>query len=259
MISWRHSILLLCLMIASFAAAAVCLNKLVRPENVPADGGYVDPFSTPIPFPTAEPSSLPARDRLKIFWLDVAQRNLPPSDPLYPSGFQLTVNHYSAMNELVTSGGLSAPVAGLIQDAYVASIRQLQQDIYLEQTQDELAAIRQQAGFELEKKSGEKVSFDGTPVFVEMVVENGSPARSSKILLAQLRSLAVIHVLGSSNPDSLASIRAILEQEMTYFTLTDEEKRAFIESESGKGDSRFDVTPDAKAAAQFIIDLLTEK
>lgn len=85
-------------------------------------------------------------------------------------------------------------------------------------------------------------------------------------LLEQLQALEEIRTSNSVDAETLADLRAAIEREMVYFALTGVEGAALFDTRYGVGDISFETEdnlsemfPDARAAAQFLIDLLVEE
>lgn len=191
----------------------------------------------PSPYPTD-----PARDRLRTCWLsfgELNQRTLVAAqegdyDDAY--GQELTIEHRAALNELVASGELSASVADLVQEAYEAAVKHI---------------WRSTAPITCYRPAG----------------VNYFKASASS-LIEQAAILDDIAANGTVDPATLETARAAIEHDMAFYALTDEEVNNLYEQivaewqAQGKSIPGFEeldleITPDAQAAAQFIISLLT--
>jgi len=150
---------------------------------------------------------------------------------------QLRADHRAALDELVARGEISTSVADLVQEAYDAAIRHVWRD-------NIFATCYLMAG----------------PNFKIDIAQN---------LVTQSEALEQIATQGTIDPATLANARTALEHDLTFFTLTKEEIDRLYES--GLGEHKYDyvfptvealhvnIPPDARAAAQFILDLLTGK
>jgi hypothetical protein len=190
------------------------------------------------------PGVLTPRDRLRKCWLsfdDLAQRTQEAatagnSEDIF--GQQLISNHRGALDELVASGELTAPVADLVHEAYVAAI------------------------YHVWRSNAPITCYE--PLFV-----NYAPV-SANLLVQQSDILNELSTQSTIDPETLAKAQAALEHDMAFYALSDADVQALYaqvmkaSQEQGQPIPSFDqlqleVTPDAKAAAQFIIDLLTGK
>jgi hypothetical protein len=101
----------------------------------------------------------------------------------------------------------------------------------------------------------------------EPMIVNFAPV-SAQLLLQQSAALSEITEDKNIDPETLAKTRAALEHDMAFYALTDEEvaslyDRLIIEWQSQQQSGptfeelELEITPDSKAAAQFIISLLT--
>jgi len=190
------------------------------------------------------PGALTPRDRLRKCWLsfgDLAQRTQEAATEGNSEdnfGQQLVSDHRTALDELVASGELIAPVADLIHEAYVAAI------------------------YHVWRSNAPITCYE--PMFVDY-----APV-SADMLVLQSDILNNLSNQSSIESETLAKAQAALEHEMAFYALSDADVQALYEhviktsQEQGQPIPSFDqlqleVTPDAKAAAQFIIDLLTGK
>jgi hypothetical protein len=188
------------------------------------------------------PGVLTPRDRLRKCWLsfdDLAQRTQEGatagnSEDIF--GQQLISNHRSALDELVASSELTAPVADLIQEAYDAAVYHVWRS-------------------NVSMTCYEPMMVDYAPV-------------SAGVLVQQADILDDFAGQGTIDPETLAKAQAALEHDMAFFALSDADVQALYaqilkaSQEQGQPipsfeDLQLEVTADAKAAAQFIIDLLT--
>jgi hypothetical protein len=94
--------------------------------------------------------------------------------------------------------------------------------------------------------------------------------RANDVLVKQSEILDQIAAQGTIDPATLAGARAALEQDMAFYDLSDTEVQTLYDrlikesQEAGQSIPTFEalqleLTPDAKDAARFILDLLTGK
>jgi hypothetical protein len=194
----------------------------------------------PSPYPTDPPLSV--RDRLRRCWLsfgELAQATIEESNQGSTEntfGQQLSAEHRLALDELVAAGELTPAVADLIQEAYDAAIYHVWRSNAL------------------------------MTCYVPMIV-NYAPG-SAEVLIRQSEVLSGLAAQGNIDPQTLLNAQTALEHDMAYYALTDEEVdslygRLVAEWQTQQQtvpafeDVDLEVTPDAKTAALFIINLLT--
>ena len=208
------------------------------------------PISTSTPTPTCyaplpvTPEALTPRDRLRKYWLsfgDLAQRTQQAAtggNSEDDFGQQLTSDHRAALDELVASGELTAPVADLVQEAYSAAVYHVWRSNAL-------------------ITCYEPMMVDYAPV-------------SANVLAEQSAILNDLSVQSTINPETLSKAQAALEHDMAFYALSEADVQALYEQvistsqEQGQPIPSFqelplEISPDARAAAQFIVDLLTGK
>ena len=195
----------------------------------------------PSPYPT-EPVS--ARDRLRACWLrfgELAQKTQAESTQGVTEntfGQQLVAEHRLALDELVSAGELAPAVADLIQEAYDAAV------------------------YHVWRSNAPMTCY--APVIVDY-----APS-SAGVLVQQANVLSDIADENSIDPATLEKARAALEHDMAYYDLSVGEVNTLYEhiitewqtqgqTAPAFEDVDLEITPDAKAAAEFIISLLTKK
>jgi hypothetical protein len=210
-------------------------DKLVPTEPVVTCYAPVAPSEPP----GATPASLPIRERLRADWLRFGELSGKAGKDLENTlGSQMIADHRAALDELVAAGEISAPVADLVQEAYGAAV------------------------YHVWRMNAPITCYE--PMQVDY-----APA-SAGTLVQQAGALEQVSAQGDVQPETLAAIRAALEHDLAFYALTDEEvdamyRRLIDESQAnGQPIPAFDqldleLTPDAKTAAQFIIDLLIGK
>jgi hypothetical protein len=200
------------------------------------------PTSTPGATP---PESLTMRELLRLCWLrfgELAQkiRDAQNADASEweddPIGRQMVADHRRALDGLVSAGEITAPVADLIHEAYDAAIYHVWRS-------------------NIPVTCYEPMMVDYTPA-------------SAGSLVQQSDILGQIAAGGTVDPETLAKARTALEHDLAFYALTDADVQALYDrvvkeyQESNRAAPSFEeleltLTPDAKAAAQFLMDLLT--
>jgi DNA-binding transcriptional regulator PaaX len=192
--------------------------------------------------PTAPPAS--ARERLRHCWLrfgELAQATLEEANQGSTEnalGQQLSSEHRAALDELVVTGELTQPVADLVQEAYDAAL------------------------YHVWRSNAPMTCY-------EPMIVNYAPV-SAQVLVQQSEALSEIASQGTIDPGTLENARAALEHDMAFYALTDDEvtalyNRIVTESPAGGGSApdfgnvNLEITPEAEAAARFLIDVLSGK
>jgi len=192
----------------------------------------------PLPPPT---TLSPGRERLRQAWLsfdELARRTIQQGDSSAGYGQQLTANHRQALDELVAAGELSASVADLVQEAYAAAV------------------------YHVWRSNAPITCYE--PMIVDY-----APS-SAGVLVQQTQILEELAGQGAIDPQTLAGAREALEHDLAYYALSDEDIQALYERliQESQAQSQsiptfdqlnIELTPEARAAAEFIVDLLTEK
>ena len=148
----------------------------------------------------------------------------------------MIVDHRTALDELVTAGEISISVADLVQESYEA------------------------ATYHVWRSNALITCYE--PMMVDY-----APS-SAGVLVKQSEVLGQIAAQGTIDPETLAKAQTAMEHDMAFYDLSDEEVQALYDRviqesrELGQPIPSFDVlelelTPDARDAAQFILDLLT--
>jgi hypothetical protein len=194
----------------------------------------------PLPPTPVTPAASSVRERLRQCWFrfdEVARETIENSDTENPLGSQLSADHRAALDELVARGEITASVADLVQEAYDAAL------------------------YHVWRSNAPITCYE--PMMVDY------KPTSAQILVNQSAALEQVAAQGTIDPATLDTARAALEQDMAFYALTEEEVQALYQRlyEEHKTDYDFpefnalplDLTPDARAAAQFILDLLTGK
>jgi hypothetical protein len=181
---------------------------------------------------------------LRRCWLsfgDLAQATIEESNQGMSNnvfGQQLIVDHHQALDDLLSEGGLTPAVADLVQEAFDAAV------------------------YHIWRSNAPITCYE--PMIVDY-----APV-SASVLVQQSEILQELARKGTIDQQLLSKAQAALEHDMAYYALTDEElsglyDRLVAEWERlGQAIPVFDefdleVTPEAQAAAQFIISLLTQK
>lgn len=195
------------------------------------------------PSPTTEPVTT-ARDRLRRCWLsfgDLAQATLDESNQGTSEnlfGQQLSADHRQALDDLLSEGEITPVVADLVQEAFDAAV------------------------YHVWRSNAPITCYE--PMIVDY-----APV-SASVLVQQAEILQELAEKGTVDQVLLSKAEAALEHDMAYYALTDEELSSLYErmvaewERQGQAVPSFEnmdlvITPDARAAAQFIISLLTRK
>jgi hypothetical protein len=203
----------------------------------------------PLPPPTQTPTdlaTLPGRRRLQACWYSfdvLAAQTLSGEnagndawdDPL---GQELSAQHRSALDELVAAGELSAPTADLVQEAYDAALYHVWRS--------------------------------NVPITCyEPVVVDYAPAGADS-LVRQAEALEAAAAAGTIDPGTLADARVALEHDLAYYALSNADVQALYdrilagldtgtEAPPSFEELELEQTPEAQAAADFILELLVLK
>ena len=185
------------------------------------------------------PSS--ARERLRFCWRrfgELAQTILSAGDVDNTLGKQMIADHRSALDELVTAGELSPSVADLMQESYEAAV------------------------YHVWRSNAPITCYE--PVIVDY-----SPS-SAGILVRQSEILGQLAGQGTIDPETLAKAQAALEHDMAFYALSDTDVQTLYDrlvkesQEAGQPVPSFEalqleLSPDAREAAQYVLDLLAGK
>ncbi len=180
-----------------------------------------------------------ARERLRLYWLqfgELAEKSR--GDTENKLGQELSAGHRAALDELVANGEITAPVADLVQEAYAAAVEHV---------------WRSNAPITCYKPA----LVDYTP-------------SSAGVLVKQAEVLNQIAEGGTVDSDTLAKAQSALEHDLAFYALTEEEVQSLyqrlLEESNKTGQSipsfealALDLSPEAKEATRFIMNLLTSK
>ncbi len=203
----------------------------------------------PMP-PTAggdvSPGGLSARETLRLCWLSFDKlAETTQSDPASTGDFQnqplageLIADHRTALDQLVAAGELTAPVADLVQEAYNA------------------------AAYHIWRSNAPITCYE--PAYVDYTPQSAS------VLVEQSRLLDEIAARGNVDPATLEKARTALEHDLAFYALTDADVEALYSTliqesqQSGQPAPSFEelelqLTPEARQAAAFLVELLSEK
>jgi hypothetical protein len=195
----------------------------------------------PSPYPTEPVTAL---DRLRKNWLsfgDLANATIEENEQGITDntlGQELVASHRLALDELVSSGDLTPSVADLVQEAYEAAVYHVWRSNAL-------------------MTCYEPRQVDYAPV-------------SANTLVQQAAVLDEISALGTLDPQTVDAARAAIEHDMAFYALSDAEVSGLYDRLVNEWQTLgqtipdfealdLEVTPDAEAAAQFIISLLTKQ
>jgi hypothetical protein len=202
--------------------------------------------NTPSPG-TPTPTRIAARDRLRLCWLrlgELAQKTADARDrgdnswEDNPIGAEMTAEHRSALDTLIWAGVISSPVGDLVQEAFSAAV------------------------YHVWRSNVPMTCYE--PMMIDY-----APAGAAS-LVQQSDALTDIAAGGTIAPETLAKAKTALEHDLAYYALTDAEVEALYEQllaeykDEGKKIPSFEelelaLTPEVKAAAQFLLDVLMER
>jgi hypothetical protein len=194
----------------------------------------------PLPPPTVTPpAAASSHERLRQYWLrfeQLASQAASGDGTDYSLAEQMMVGHHAALDDLVAQGEISASVAGLVQEAYEA------------------------ATYHVWRSNVPVTCYE--PMLVDY-----APA-SAGVLVRQAEVLEEIAAQGTIDPLTLEKAQTALEHDLAFYALSEAEVQSLYErllqesQQAGQPIPSFEalslaLTPDARAAAQFIVDLLT--
>jgi len=193
------------------------------------------------PMPPSPTPPASARGRLRACWTrfdELAQAAIEESskegyDNVF--GKQLLDEHLASLEPLISSGEITKAVADLVQEAYEAAV------------------------FHVWRSNVPITCYE--PVMVDY-----APA-SANVLVKQVEALEQVAGAGNVDPATVELARAALEHDMAFYALSSEEVDRLYERLIAEWQSQqqapptfenvdFEVTPDAEAAARFIVELL---
>ncbi len=184
------------------------------------------------------PESKTPRERLRRLWFrfgELAEQTRAWSDAEDKLGQSLIADHRSELDAMVASGALSAPAADLVQEAYAAAV------------------------YHVWRSNAPITCYE--PMMVDYA-PSGAAA-----LVQQAEILGDLSGQGTIDPATLAKAQTALEHDVAFFQLTNDETQALYKrvleanQDGGTPIPSFDaldleLTPDAREAAHFILDLL---
>jgi hypothetical protein len=214
--------------------------------SIPGTGKHdMTPLSCYTPVPPALPDeptpiseSLPPRLRLRICWQSFdtlayqTAQDVQAGNPKNLFGQRLIDGHRRALDALVASGELTAPVADLVQEAFEAAV------------------------YHVWRSSIPVTCYDIGGLLYG--------PESAAVLVEQARVLGELPGQEDLRSDTLARARLAIQHDMAFYALSEADLQAVYSSLTQDGQSHppfqeidLEITPDARAAAQFIVDLLT--
>ncbi len=208
-----------------------------RPTGTPFASCYLPTALSPTETPTPKPLS--ARERLRLCWLSftelaqkTAQTYMEGSENVDAPRQDLSESHKLALAELVATGTVSQSVADLIQEAFDAALYHVWR----------------------------------SSAFITCYITSGPiyKPESAEVLIRQVEILDQVSRQGNIDPVTLATARQALEHDLAFYSLSETELQALFTELTSGGRSyppfeevEVDIPPEARAAAKFIIDLLT--
>jgi hypothetical protein len=201
---------------------------------------------TPVPG-TPTPTRLAALDRLRLCWLrfdELAQKTADARDSGdnswedNPIGAEMTAEHRSALDMLIGAGSITAPVGELVQEAFSAAV------------------------YHVWRSNVPMTCYE--PMMIDYAPADAASLVRQADVLTEVADGATIA------PETLAKAKTALEHDLAYYALSDAEIQALYDQllaeyrDAGKPIPSFEelelsLTPDVKAAAQFLLDMLTGK
>lgn len=204
---------------------------------------------TAIPPPTATnsptPESAGLRDRMRLLWLrfgELAAKTRDGSNSSgagdNPLGGQMIREHRAVLDEMVAAGALTGQVADLIEEAYAAAV------------------------YHVWRSNAPITCYE--PMMIDY-----APA-SAENVLRQADALGQIAAGSTVAPGTIEKVQAALEHDLAYYALSYEDVQALYDRlieehrDSGEAiptyeDLELSLTPNVKAAAQFLVDVLMGK
>jgi hypothetical protein len=187
------------------------------------------------------PPPFAARDRLRGLWLgfpELANKTLAGRNDEDELGTRMIAEHQAALGSVVADGNLSPEAAELVQEAYAAAV------------------------YHVWRSNAPITCY--APVMVDYAPTGAA------VLVKQSEILGELAQQGSVDPAILANAQAALEHDLAFYELTDDQTQALyqavIESNQGSGHAipsfdalELELTPEAREAAHFILDLLSSK
>ncbi len=215
-----------------------CRAQTAEPTETIQDQPTCYEAPAPTDLPTLEPTNIPTRQRLRLYWLrfgELAESSREDTEDKF--GQELIAGHRAILDELVTSEEVSASAADLVQEAYSAAVYHVWRS--------------------------------SAPITCYAVMGPLYDADSASMLVSQAAILNQLAEQGQIDPNALAKAKAALEHDMSFYALSDKEVQDLYQhllagAESGSSMPSFEaldleLTPEAKEATQFLIDLLMGK
>ncbi len=218
-------------------ASILLVRCKLRAESTPTEVFIGCYMPTAVPWtPTPPPPS--AYIRLRSYWLrfDEVAGQAAAEGGSYENtlGEQLIADHRAALDELEADGELTRPVADLVQEAYAAAVQHVWRS--------------------------------SIPVTCYIAAGPMYYPESAGVLLEQARVLRELGQASALDPSTLAKARAALEHDLAFYALTEEDVQQLYAGLQASGQPypgfeqlTLEITPDARTAAQFILDLLSAK
>jgi hypothetical protein len=196
---------------------------------------------------TPTPKPLYPRDRLRLCWLRFGELGQRTRDAAIKGegggeedtlGSQMVAEHRKALDDLVSGGEITAPVADLVHEAYGGAV------------------------YHVWRSNAPMTCYEPTIV-------NYAPA-SADNLVHQAEVLNQFAAGSTIDPETLAKARTALEHDLAFYALTDADVQVLYERlleeyrDAGQTLPSFDsveltLTPDVQTAARFLLDLLIGK
>jgi hypothetical protein len=190
---------------------------------------------------TPTPESVSLRDRMRLLWMRFGELAAKTRDGSNagagdnPLGGQMIREHQVVLDELVAAGALTGPVADLVEEAYTAAV------------------------YHVWRSNAPITCYE--PMMIDY-----APASAGNVV-RQADALSQIAAGSTVSPGTIEKVQAALEHDLAYYALSYEDVQALYDRlieehrDSGEAiptyeDLELSLTPDVKAAAQFLVDVL---
>ncbi len=184
------------------------------------------------------PTPRTPRDRLRRLWLsfsDLASQTRAEQAGEDRMGQKMIADHQAELDAIVATGELTAPAADLVQEAFSAAV------------------------YHVWRSNAPITCYE--PAFVDYAPSGASA------LVKQAEILGELSEQGRIDAVTLARAQAALEHDLAFYQLTYDETQALyrqiVEQKDNSGapipsfdELDLELTPDARDAARFILDLL---
>jgi hypothetical protein len=179
------------------------------------------------------------RDRLRRLWFsfpELAEQTRAARSDEDAMGQAMIAEHRTELDAAVAAGGLSAPAADLVQEAFSAAV------------------------YHVWRSNAPITCYE--PMMVDY-----APA-GAQVLVKQAEILGELSAKGAIDAGTAARAQAALEHDLSFYELTNDETQALYQRlmQQNQGavgpfpsfdELELELTPEAREAARFILDLLS--